>query len=333
MTAQSVRELFDSFSKMRIMVIGDVMIDSYLWGKVNRISPEAPVPVVACTNRENRLGGAANVALNIRSMGASAVLCSVVGSDAAGKTFMDLLKKEKMETAGILFDKDRKTTLKTRVISQNQQLLRVDDEDIFYLKPYTESALLENIRGILSRLRIDAVIFQDYDKGVITPKIIEESLKIFQPLHIPLLADPKKRNFNLYHDLTIFKPNFREFCEGLKVDLDKQDLEEIARVSGEFLSRSGHRNLLLTLSENGVFICDGKGYHSTPAHVRDIADVSGAGDTVVSVAALCMAAGVSSPFMAKLVNLAGGLVCEKVGVVPVDKEQLLQESMNLDMND
>lgn len=312
------------------MIIGDVMVDSYLWGKVERISPEAPVPIVTCTNREDRLGGAANVALNIRSLGASALLCSVIGNDTAGKTFIRLLKQNKMETAGILYDSTRKTTQKTRIISSNQHLLRVDEEDTHYLQPHTETLLLEAIRALVSRIKIDAVIFQDYDKGVITPRIIEETSKLFQETGIPVLVDPKKRNFALYRNATVFKPNFREFAEGVKADISRNDREGIVREASAFLQKTGHKYLLLTLSEQGVLITDGRESHHIPAHVRDIADVSGAGDTVISVAALCFASGLSPMVTAEIVNLAGGIVCEKVGVVPVDREQLLQESLQLD---
>jgi len=329
-TARSVKEAFEGFSRLRIMIIGDVMVDSYLWGKVERISPEAPVPIVTCTNREDRLGGAANVALNIRSLGASALLCSVIGNDTAGKTFIKLLKQNKMETAGILYDPARKTTQKTRIISSNQHLLRVDEEDTHYLQPHTETMLLEAVRGLISRIKIDAVIFQDYDKGVITPRIIEETSKLFQEAGIPVLVDPKKRNFNLYRNATVFKPNFREFAEGVKADISRNDKEGITREASAFLQKTGHKYLLLTLSEQGVFMSDGRESHHIPAHVRDIADVSGAGDTVISVAALCFASGLSPLVTAEIVNLAGGIVCEKVGVVPVDREQLLQESLQLD---
>lgn len=330
MTTRSVKEAFEGFSRLRVMIIGDVMVDSYLWGKVERISPEAPVPIVTCTNREDRLGGAANVALNIRSLGASALLCSVIGNDTAGKTFIRLLKQNKMETAGILYDSTRKTTQKTRIISSNQHLLRVDEEDTHYLQPHTETLLLEAIRALVSRIKIDAVIFQDYDKGVITPRIIEETSKLFQEAGIPVLVDPKKRNFALYRNATVFKPNFREFAEGVKADISRNDREKIAREASAFLQKTGHKYLLLTLSEQGVLITDGRESHHIPAHVRDIADVSGAGDTVISVAALCFASGLSPLVTAEIVNLAGGIVCEKVGVVPVDREQLLQESLQLD---
>lgn len=312
------------------MIIGDVMVDSYLWGKVERISPEAPVPIVSCTNREDRLGGAANVALNIRSLGASAILCSVIGNDGAGKTFIKLMKQNKMETAGILYDPARKTSQKTRIISSNQHLLRVDDEDIHYLQPHSETLLIEAIRSLLSKIKIDAVIFQDYDKGVITPRIIDETFKLFEQANIPVLVDPKKRNFTYYKNATLFKPNFREFTEGIKTDVSRNDQEGIIREAKAFLQKTGHKYLLLTLSEQGVFISDGRESHFVPAHVRDIADVSGAGDTVVSVAALCLASGLSPLHTAKIVNLAGGIVCEKVGVVPIDREQLLQESLQLD---
>lgn len=321
---KEIEFLFESFEERQIVIIGDVMIDSYMWGVVDRISPEAPVPIIASTKRENRLGGAANVAMNVKSLGGDAILCSVVGSDDHAKTLTDLLDTRCMTNEGIVFDAERMTTIKTRIISNNQHLIRVDQEKTTPLSAKTEVEFVERIKSILESRKIDAIIFEDYDKGVITPYVIDNITQIASRLHIPTLVDPKKRNFNNYHDVTIFKPNFKELKEGLKLEIDKGDFSALASASAVLHERNIEM-VFVTLSEHGVFMSYGGSSYSIPAEIRDIADVSGAGDTVVSVAAMCLALGVDAKNIAVIANLAGGLVCEKVGVVPIDKDLLKSE--------
>jgi D-glycero-beta-D-manno-heptose-7-phosphate kinase len=328
---KQVAELFNKFQSLNIMVIGDVMVDSYLWGKVERISPEAPVPVVSCHKKENRPGGAANVALNLKSMGAKAFLASVIGTDSTADGFLDLMKNEKLDTSILIKDHTRKTTSKTRVISGSQQLLRVDDESVHALENSVEKELLAKIFHSLEKDSIQAIIFQDYDKGVITPSLISSVIKMATELKIPTLVDPKKKNFTSFRGLSLFKPNFKEFAEGLKSDLNPSDDEALFGSAKKFLTTSSNQLLLLTLSEKGVFISSTDKFSHIPAHIRDIADVSGAGDTVISVAALCLAAGCNPAEVAALSNLAGGLVCEKVGVVPVEKLHFMDECSKLEI--
>ena len=315
---------------MHIMVIGDVMVDSYLWGKVERISPEAPVPVVTCTKRENRMGGAANVALNLSSLGAKVVMCAVTGSDEKALLLRQLMEQEGMPDGLLLSDTGRVTTTKTRVISGSQQLIRVDEEDVHFLDATMENVFIEKIITYLDRAKVDAIIFQDYDKGVITPRLIGEVVKKANQLHISTLVDPKRRNFAHYRSVSLFKPNFKEFLEGQKLEISRNSLAEIAEAGKSYLAKSGNKLLLLTLSDEGIFVTDGTKQSVIPAHKRDIADVSGAGDTVISVAALCLAAGCDPALTAALANLAGGLVCEKLGVVPIDREIFLQESYGIE---
>jgi len=326
-----VTELFNKFQSLNILVIGDVMVDSYLWGKVERISPEAPVPVVSCNKKESRLGGAANVALNLKSLGAKAILCAAIGDDSTGETFLELMQNDKLESTCIIKDKGRKTTSKTRVISGSQQLLRVDDESNHKLEETIEKELTAKIFHSLEKDQINAIIFQDYDKGIITPSLIENVVRKAQDLHIPTLVDPKKRNFEHYKGVSLFKPNFKEFAEGLKIELKTGDINSISTAGNKFLENTSNSLLLLTLSDKGVFISNGKRYSHIPAHVRDITDVSGAGDTVISLAALCLAAGCNPAEVAALSNLAGGLVCEKVGVVPIEKEHYMKECLSLEI--
>ncbi|HBX50889.1 MAG: carbohydrate kinase [Bacteroidetes bacterium RIFOXYA12_FULL_35_11] len=310
---------------MKILIIGDVMIDSYMWGKVERISPEAPIPVVAVTKKENRLGGAGNVALNVQAMGAEPILCSVIGKDSGEDLFYEIMRINNLSSEGIFSVSKRKTTVKTRVISDGQHLLRVDEELTAPLDTETEELFISKIFSVIESKPVNAIIFQDYDKGVITPYVIEKVTGIANQRGIPTTVDPKKRNFNSYKNVTLFKPNFKELLEGLKLEFEKSDTKSLLQAVGRLHETSNIQNVLVTLSEHGVFISNRKEHYKIPAEIRDIADVSGAGDTVISVATLCMAAGLPIQQTARISNLAGGLVCEKVGVVSIDKKRLLEE--------
>jgi rfaE bifunctional protein kinase chain/domain len=325
MTRKELTQVFDSFDKMHILIIGDVMVDSYLWGNVNRISPEAPVPIIATTARENRLGGAANVALNIQSLGATPIMCSVIANDKAGDIFTQLLKSNHLPSNGIISSNKRKTTVKTRIISQNQHLLRIDEEENQPLDANLEEKLQAHIEDLLNTYNIDAIIFEDYDKGVLTPKVISATIHLAQKKGIPTLVDPKKRNFLEYKGVTFFKPNLKEFREGANVELNGNDKEALRKAASEFVKAQNIRNFMVTMAEKGVMILNSDTHHFIPAEVRDIADVSGAGDTVISVSALCLAAGLDEMHIAAISNMAGGLVCEHPGVVPIDKQELLEE--------
>ena len=326
--------LFDKFTKMKVLVVGDVMIDSYLWGRVDRVSPEAPVPVVAVKKRSYSLGGAANVALNIRALGATPVLCSVIGDDTRGKEFVAMLREEKLSTEGIRESRKRITTTKFRIFGNNFQMLRVDEEITADLEPDDERDLRETVIHLMEKRKVDAVIFQDYDKGVITRHIIQSVIEKANSLGIPVAVDPKKKNFGEYRNVNLFKPNLKEVREGLKLDIHLKDSWELENAANILHREQKVNSVFVTLSDAGVFISspDAKGQlerHYIPAHVRSIADVSGAGDTVISVAALCMAAGLSSYDIARISNLAGGLVCEEAGVVPVNREKLFGELSRL----
>jgi D-glycero-beta-D-manno-heptose-7-phosphate kinase len=321
--------VIDTFSNHRVLIIGDVMIDSYLWGKVERISPEAPVPIITWTSQENRLGGAANVALNIQSLGATPILCSVIGTDDRSKIFYELLALQGMTSKGIMEDNERMTTMKTRILSNDQQLLRVDREIDKPLTSSVERQFILHIKNILSENNISSVIFEDYDKGAITPAVITSVVQMAKEKKIPVLVDPKKRNFLSYNKTTLFKPNFKELIEGLKVEASKNEPETLFKAAQVLHKELEIELVMITLSEAGVFVSTGTDYKIIPAHIRSIADVSGAGDTVISVASLCLASGLNPFVTAAIANTAGGLVCEKVGVVPIDKELLKEEVARL----
>jgi D-glycero-beta-D-manno-heptose-7-phosphate kinase len=320
-----ITSIINGFSKHKVMIIGDVMIDSYLWGNVDRISPEAPVPVVTSTKEENRLGGAANVALNIQSLGATPILCSVIGSDDRAKIFYDLLTTQGMSRKGIVEDPERITTVKTRVISNHQHLLRVDREMDKPLSQIAEDRFIKHILSVLNDTNISAIIFEDYDKGSITPCVIREIVDEAFKRNIPTLVDPKKRNFMAYYRTTLFKPNFKELVEGLKIEASKNNLQSLHEAANILHKEKDISLVMITLSEAGVFISHNGECKIIPAHIRTIADVSGAGDTVISVASLCLASGLDPFVTAAIANTAGGLVCEKIGVVPIDIELLKQE--------
>jgi rfaE bifunctional protein kinase chain/domain len=326
---EHIREIFKSFNNLNVLIIGDVMIDSYMWGKVNRISPEAPVPIVAVTKKEKRLGGAANVALNIQAMGANPILCSVIGIDYEGQNFLELLKTQKLSQKGILKSRTRITTEKTRVIGNNTQLLRIDEEVDEDITPAETQQLITLISYIIQHEKIDCILFEDYNKGLITPKLISKVVELAKSKGIPTCVDPKKKNFNAYKGVTLFKPNLKELREGLKLDVSSDNINELQRAISSFRVKQKFESALVTLAEKGVIVNSRSIKEHTPAHIRSIADVSGAGDTVISVAALLTALHVNPIITAHISNLAGGLVCEQIGVVPINKEQLLEESLKL----
>lgn len=327
------KDIFQRFNNLNVVVIGDIMVDSYQWGKVERISPEAPVPICAVTKIENRLGGAGNVALNLKAMGANPILCSVIGKDSNGENLLHLMQQEGMTTDYILESKDRPTTTKTRIIGNNSQMLRIDNESIETLDRKEETAFLKRIESLFSKMKIDVVIFQDYDKGVITERVITTTTTKAKKNNIPITVDPKHRNFSLYKNVTMFKPNLKELKEGLKIEFETPTKENLENAALLLKDKQRIEKVFITLSEYGVFFADYSSKQANvvllPANVRKIADVSGAGDTVISLASLCLALNIEPKEIAKISNLAGGLVCEEVGVVPINKDRLYRELLAL----
>jgi rfaE bifunctional protein kinase chain/domain len=326
LTKQQLDSIFSKFGGTKVLVIGDVMLDSYWWGKVERISPEAPVPVVNVTKREYRLGGAANVALNLKKLGALPIICSVVGRDIEGDVFINLLGEEGISADGIIYSENRPTTVKTRVIGNKNQLLRIDAEDCDPLPVEESYKLTERIKSLLEDAAV--VLFEDYDKGAISEELIQEITELARQKNIPVVVDPKKRNFLSYKKATLFKPNLRELADGLKLDIDSQSsIEEIEEATAILRNKLQAEMAMITLSERGAYIADAENAYLIPAHIRNIYDVSGAGDTVISVAALALHAGADTRTIAALANLAGGLVCEKLGVVPIAYDELYDEAV------
>lgn len=322
--AEALAHLQARLPHIKVLVVGDLMLDRYVWGHVSRISPEAPVPVVDVERVESRPGGAANVALNVAAMGAQVAVCGVIGADDHGRTLIGHLQHDGFDTGLVRSLPDRITTEKTRIIGNQQQVLRVDHE----VRSQIAEAIADELAdAITARIRdFDAVIFEDYDKGLLSPALIARISTAAAAAGVPTVVDPKFRNFLAYTGVTLFKPNMKELNEALGIRLSNRDLPGIRAAVHSLRARMPHAMTLITLSENGVVAIDADGqlYH-LPAHVRKIADVSGAGDTVVALMALALAAGLPLTQSAALANLAGGLVCEEVGVVPINPARLFAE--------
>lgn len=319
------KALFERFNSKKILVIGDVMIDSYMMGKVHRVSPEAPVPIVSLTKQEDRLGGAANVALNLVALGAQPIICSIIGDDKDADKMIDLLQDAVISSEGIVRSKERMTTVKTRVLGNHQHLLRIDAEQTHPITSEEEKSLISTIEGLIQN-GVDAIIFEDYNKGVLTPALISSIIDLAKKNNIITTVDPKKDNFFEYKGVTLFKPNLKELKEGTGIDFHfAHQKEEFEKALSVLESTLKNEISFVTLSEFGVYIKNASENHHCKAHLRNISDVSGAGDTVISVATLCLVAGASLKHIAEISNIAGGLVCEERGVVSINKQKLLSE--------
>lgn len=320
----SAEKIFEDFTKLNVLIIGDVMLDSYIWGAVERISPEAPVPIINVHKKDFRLGGAANVALNILALGAKPILCALIGEDEDGKKLIQRLDDKNISKEGIVTSRYRPTTVKTRIIASHQHIVRVDEESDKVINSEEEQLLLEKIEKLLPQCQ--AIVFEDYDKGVLNASLIEKTVALAKKNNIPTVVDPKKRNFLSYRGVTLFKPNLKELREGLKIEVAAKNQDQIEKAVAALKEKLNAEGVMVTLSEHGVYIDIHNQKVKIPAHPREIADVSGAGDTVVSIAALCVALKLSPAIVGALSNLGGGLVCQHVGVVPIDREEFLAEA-------
>lgn len=322
-------QVFEQFNSKRILVVGDVMIDAYLHGSVSRLSPEAPVPIVNLKKSEERLGGAANVALNLLSLGAQPIICSVIGNDEGAEKMFGLFDKRTLNNQGLVRSGRRKTTVKTRVIGNHQQMLRIDDEQLDPLSLDEEKALIAKVEKFVQE-GVDAIILEDYNKGVLTESLIQQVIAIAKKHEVVTTVDPKKDNFLAYKGVTMFKPNLKELKEGLKVDFDfASDRHAFESAVKQLEGILSNKITFVTLSEHGVYVKEDNNQTYFPAHLRNISDVSGAGDTVISVATLCLVSGASPEVAAEIANISGGLVCEESGVVPINKEKLLKEVLKV----
>ncbi|MBL7760913.1 MAG: carbohydrate kinase [Sediminibacterium sp.] len=318
-------ELFKGFANTNVLIVGDVMLDTYWWGNVDRISPEAPVPVVALKNKELRVGGAANVALNTAALGAQTAIISVVGNDNDGEQLKQLMKDANIDTGSIIGSADRITTNKVRIMSRNQQMMRLDAEMTSDIEGNLEQELIDAVCAYITKNNTRILILEDYNKGVLTKKVIETLVAFCNERGVLTAVDPKRKNFLTYKNVTLFKPNLKEVKEGLNLLVDQINLETLGQIHEALKQELGHEISFITLSEKGVFYQQGKESVIIPTHIRNIADVSGAGDTVIAVASLVYASTKNMRLAAEMANIAGGLVCEEVGTAAINKGKLLSE--------
>ena len=329
MNAAELEQLFRSFDTLKIGVIGDLMLDTYWWGKTERISPEAPVPVVAVSRKEQRIGGAGNVALNIASLGAQVSVISITGNDEEGKQLLSLLEENSINTKFIKRSSLRPTTNKIRIISRNQHMMRLDAEMVSPVSLTEETELINSFKDYIEEEAPQLVILEDYNKGVLTENVIAAVIKICREKNILTSVDPKRKNFFAYRDADLFKPNLHEAKEALNIIGDEVSEQLLGEIHEAISQKLHHKISFITLSEKGVFYESGKDNSIIPTHIRSIADVSGAGDTVIAVASVVYAASGNVRLMAEIANIAGGLVCEEVGTVAINKKRLLSECIRL----
>lgn len=321
MEQATLDKLFRSFRSLKIAVIGDVMIDKYIFGHVSRISPEYPVPVVDVTHESSRLGGAANVALNTHALGAETILIGITGRDSSRDALVDLMREQGLDDGFLIIDPSRPTTCKTRILSQNHHITRVDYESREPLCRDAEKRLLEMFAEISDT--VDAVVLEDYNKGVLTGTLIASVTGLCRKKGIPVLVDPKLKGFFDYQGCSVFKPNLSELAASLGIVLHNED-REVEAACGLLLERLDAENLVVTRSEKGMTVCSDGAFTHIPATSLEVSDVSGAGDTVIGMLALGMAAGLDVVTSTRIANLAAGTVCQEVGAVPVRAEKLMQ---------
>ncbi len=314
-----VRALFDAFAAKRVAVIGDLMLDKYYWGNVSRISPEAPVPVVDVTEESSHLGGAANVAHNILTLGAKPMIFGVVGDDMAGKELRELYRAVGIDESGICVDAHRPTTVKTRVIAHNQHVVRIDREVRSDISMETQGMLLGALQKAIPT--IDVLILEDYNKGVLVQPFLQNAIALARDHHVPVMVDPKFKNFFEYRGVTLFKPNRKEMEDALGAKFGSE--EQLEHAVRELRSRLQCEHVLLTLGARGMMLFDGTTATHVPTVARNVADVSGAGDTVIATLAVAFACGATMREAAKIANVAAGRVCEEVGIVPIRHDELL----------
>ena len=324
------KEAIKNIANLSALVVGDVMLDSYLFGTVERVSPEAPVPVVLMSDRDERPGGAANVARNVQALGAKVHIATVIGNDTAGDRLHDLFKANSIGESAFIYEEGRITTIKTRIIRDNEHMLRVDEETDKAIGNKTAEKLIEACLKIMTKSKIDVVIFEDYDKGVLTPEIIKALTTEAKKRSIPVTVDPKFKGFFNYPRVDLFKPNIQELRQGLQRDIDLP--MGLPDAINELHDKLTPKISITTLGSHGMWIHCPVGENANATHhshiqsrPSNVIDVSGAGDTVIATASLMLAAGATPLQIAEVANIAAGQVCEHSGVVTVDLEKLIAE--------
>ena len=326
LTPSHIDSLFDAFAKSNVLVIGDAMLDVYTEGTINRTSPEAPVPIVDVRHRFSKAGGAANVACNIKALGATPTLLTIVGDDKAGNSIIGILSQHGIGTSHVVKSAHRPTTTKERVVCNGRHVVRIDEETTADIDDTEFDTIIAHFDEIVNGTELKAIVLQDYDKGMLSPRLIRRITETARQLSIPIMVDPKKEHFNDYEGAFLFKPNAKELCAGTG---SNDDISSIVEASQRLCASKGHSFVMTTLSERGSVIANGTDSCHFEAVPRNIVDVSGAGDTVISTAALCLAVGETAVSAAFIANIAGGMVCEEQGVVCIDRQRLISEAKHL----
>jgi len=318
--------IFNQVKKLKVIVVGDAMLDSYRIGKINRQSPEADVPIVDVIENSTKLGGAGNVILNLKQLGVTPILCSVLGDDESGREIIKELEKNNLETSGIIIDPSRKTTVKERIIVQEKHVLRIDEEIDQNLNEKTRSKLIAKINEMIKNS--DILIFQDYDKGVIDSVLID---RITSDKKIFISVDPKYKNFTNYKNVDFFKPNLNEITKSLKIN--NPNFENLESIGKKFMKKNSIDDLMITLSEKGIIILSKKEVTKHDIFNSKIVDVSGAGDTIISLASILFYLKLPQKFIGEICNIAGGIVCNYSGVKAIDNKELMEKTKryNLDL--
>jgi len=328
-TESALQELLQSFKGKKIAVVGDLMVDRYYWGTVGRISPEAPVPVVEVVEEQVRLGGAANVANNIQTLGGDPMLVGLIGNDHPGQVFIDILKQRNLSAKGIVTDASRPTTIKTRVIAHAQHVVRIDYESKAECPVHIRHLIVDAVKYNIHEL--DAIIIEDYNKGVVTKEVIHELIAVARKYNKVITVDPKLNNFLEYKKVTVFKPNRREVEEAIGGRLKTQ--ADVERAGKHLLEALEADNVLLTRGEEGMTLFESSGSITNVAtQTTNVQDVSGAGDTVISTLTMALASGANVREAAILANCAAGVVVAAVGIVPIQPKELIEAALRFSKN-
>lgn len=313
------KKIISKFQDAKILVIGDLMLDEFLWGDVSRISPEAPVPVVRVRSESFMPGGAANVVNNIHALGGTVHVAGVVGTDERGRVLTDELEKKGLDVAGIVLDDERPTTLKTRVIAHHQQVVRIDKENSGELSDRVIDQIIDYVREVIDDM--DAIIIEDYGKGVIAPRVLQGVLRLAKRHKKIVTVDPKEEHFHYYKGVTAITPNHYEAAKAMGMKIKDED--SLVKIGGALLSKLKCEAALMTLGENGMQLFEKSGRVThIPTVAQDVFDVSGAGDTVIGAFTLALAAGAGMTEAAHISNFAAGIVVGKVGIAVVTQEEL-----------
>ncbi len=321
-------KIINNFENNSILVVGDVMLDKYIWGNVERISPEAPVPVVEVVKETYHLGGCGNVADNIVSVGGKSYLVSVVGDDSNSEKLREMLVKKKVDINGIFIDSHRPTTVKTRIIAYNQQVVRVDHENKIPINVQIFNKIKSYILDIKNK--IDAILISDYGKGVITKNLLSFLINLSKDIDIPITVDPKIEHFMEYKKVTILTPNLNEAILGMRLAKKPTTEQEVYELGKKILKKLRAQALVITRGPDGMTLFEKNKIYHIPTRAREVYDVTGAGDTVVAILTLCLATGADFVSSCEISNFAAGIVVGKIGTATVSKEELIDTILNYD---